>query len=316
MIIKSVKHKGDTVSLKTSEGSLSFHCENELALSELEGFSVETLEDVLKLPHELHYPLLQLHEKQWKLIKDTKKIPRPLTVVLRKEKGIKEFMLVSYDAKSFSDAFSANEKISKVFYKKLSKEGFSVKKGAVKDDVDDREILLLLKESISEVDDDYAFTVHIGLGVYSHEGGKYVYSSKSLEEKDHVDFLADLVKHYGVSYLEAPFYETHLKSYEALKKKVFKNCLVSYSSKIQEFTVALFEKVFSAALLNYVSFVDLKENLDSFLEHNIVTVVDTSLENVNAVLGLEIVLAKFDLEGSKDLVKYLKKAEVSLREGN
>ena len=315
MIIKSLKHKGSTVKISTDQGSCSFETSSSLSFENLEHYEINTLDDLLKLPHELHLPLLGLHEKKWKLIKNTTKIPRPLVVVLEKSVGIREFLLVSYDAKSFSDSYEAIEDACSLFYKKLKRAGYTVKDGVLLDNsVEEKDLLMLLKESVEAVLSEYSFTLRLGVAFHNYNDGRYVYANRSFDDDGQVSFVRDLVRAYDIGYVEAPFYETQLQHYKKLKEDIFQNCLVCYTSKIKEFTVGLFEECFSAVLLNYHLLSDFRDNIEAFREHDVVTAAPASLRSLFVLLGYEIVLARF-LFGDRNLVKSFKKAEISLREG-
>ena len=115
----------------------------------------------------LEFALLKALSKGrvWRFLnKDAKQIPRPLGNIIGGGKHIKgskvdiqEFLLISFDAKDFSQARKANEKIHSLAYDKLKElkigfDGRMTYEGALSPNLNNLEILDILTELVNKIE--------------------------------------------------------------------------------------------------------------------------------------------------------------------
>src|SRR3989344_5205145 len=165
----------------------------------------------------------------WKIInKDAKQIPRPMCLILKKNKGIKEFYLISLNAKNFDGAVSASIDVSSIVEKKLN----NIKK----DYVDDEDLLDIIKEAIDKVFQDIDFELRICIGYGDSSSDNYLYSNKTLNEQEQLEYVKKLINKYELFYVENPFYEGKFEFYIKLTNEMKNKCLICLKSRINEYT--------------------------------------------------------------------------------
>src|SRR3989344_5815789 len=160
--------------------------------------------------------------------KDAKQIPRPMCLILKKNKGIKEFYLISLNAKNFDGAVSASRDVSSIVEKKLN----NIKK----DDVDDEDLLDIIKEAIDKVFQDIDFELRICIGYGDSSSDNYLYSNKTLNEQEQLEYVKKLINKYELFYVENPFHEGKFESYIKLTNEMKNKCLICLKSRINEYT--------------------------------------------------------------------------------
>ncbi|MDP7260683.1 MAG: enolase C-terminal domain-like protein, partial [archaeon] len=168
-------------------------------------------------------------------------LPRPVGNVIgggvHSGKGspeIQEFLCIPTGAPSFSEASFANSLVHKKAGEKLAS---SIKdftrgrndEGAWAPKITTDSALQVLSESCQEVSADLGFEIHPGLDVAASEfysDGKYSYGHKELSPEEQANYMAELVEHFGIFYLEDPMQEDDFDGFSELVKSVGKKCLV------------------------------------------------------------------------------------------
>ncbi|HIK01867.1 TPA: phosphopyruvate hydratase [archaeon] len=168
-------------------------------------------------------------------------LPRPVGNIIgggvHSGKGspeIQEFLCIPSGAPSFSEAALANSLVHKKAGEKLSS---SIKdftrgrndEGAWAPKITIDSALQILTESCQEVSADLGFEIHPGLDVAASEfynNGNYSYGHKELSPEDQSNYMAELVEHYNIFYLEDPMYEEDFDGFAGLLEKIGKKCLV------------------------------------------------------------------------------------------
>lgn len=137
-----------------------------------------------------------------------------------------EFLLMPKKAKTTREAFETVRELHKEIGVLLKKNKMLAGKnleGAWKARLDDLKTLDL----VSDVAEDFGAKVGLDIAASSFwDGKRYVWMGKELTREQQIDFLANLVKQYRISYLEDPFQEEDFESFSELTKAVGKRCLV------------------------------------------------------------------------------------------
>jgi len=222
----------------------------------------------------------------WKIInKDAKQIPRPMCLILKKNKGIKEFYLISLNAKNFDGAVSASRDVSSIVEKKLN----NIKK----DDVDDEDLLDIIKEAIDKVFQDIDFELRICIGYGDSSSDNYLYSNKTLNEQEQLEYVKKLINKYELFYVENPFHEGKFESYIKLTNEMKNKCLICLKSRINEYTESVDKHALNAAVINYDNFKQFNFDVKSFKENNINIIADPDINLINIFVGFNIPIIKF-----------------------
>jgi enolase len=154
-----------------------------------------------------------------------------------KSPDFQEFLSLSHGAESFSEAASANIQVHGEVESMLEKKdklfgGGRSDEGAWVANIDDAGALEILSEACETVSSKMGFECGLGLDIagsslWNAKEKKYDYKreGKKRDPADQIDFVADIVKKYHLSYVEDPFHEEDYESFAELTRKV-KNCLV------------------------------------------------------------------------------------------
>jgi enolase len=171
----------------------------------------------------------------------------------RKKPDFQEFLIYVEHCKKFS----SRVKINKLVYDYLKKaitardekfKGERNDEGAWRTNLSNIEVLDLIYEAVKDLSKKTGYTIRIGIDVAAssfYKNGFYCYKNYArnnrnvkLNKKEHIEFLAHLVKKYRIGYLEDPVDEEHFYDFKELKGLV-KNCLIVGD----DLTVTSFERV-------------------------------------------------------------------------
>ncbi len=199
--------------IQTEEGLGKVKFDGKIDLNKYKGLEINSFEDFKKIDTKvrdyIELAFLDSIERPWKFInKDAKQLPRPLSVVYKKEKGFSEFLLLALDAKSILKSLWINKKINE----KLKF-----------DEEDDETILMKIQDEIDKIKNLVDFNVRIGINVNGdaiYKDGKYVYSNKVMNADEHYDFLVYLTESYNLVYVEDPFTSEDRESFGKFMKQV------------------------------------------------------------------------------------------------
>ena len=212
---------------------------------QLMDFKIETYQDFIKLKDKLKwldnekYKLLETKlinsiPKFWKFFNPgIRGVPRPMIRVWEKVTGIKEFFVFSLNARDFEAALNANRHIIDNLKNKNLQ------------DLEEEKILMKIREAIDEEHALVDFEIRIGLIFNNFEKGKYQYKNKNLNKEEQLEFVKKLINNYGVCYVENPFSEKDLDSYEKLRELRSKS-LICINSKINNYDKAIDKDAFSS----------------------------------------------------------------------
>jgi enolase len=166
-------------------------------------------------------------------------LPKPLANVIgggRHAIGgtdIQEFLVISM-AKKASDCVFGNARTHRIVGELLKKKlpGHAIGKGdegAWVAALGNEEALALHVEACDRASSELGFKVLPALDMAASEyfrKGKYVYRERSFTPEKHVDFVAGLVKNYGLHLVEDPMDQNDFKSYAALTGAVGSKCII------------------------------------------------------------------------------------------
>lgn len=219
MRIIDIMLDGGYLIIQTEEGLGKVKFDSKIDFKKYKNMEINFFEDFTKIDEKvrdyIQFAFLDSIERPWKFInKDSKQLPRPLSVIYRKEKGFSEFLLLSLDAKSILKSLWINKKISE----KLKF-----------DEDDDETILIKIQNEIDKVKNLVDFDVRIGINVNGdgiYKDGKYIYSNKIMDAGEHYDFLVYLTDKYNLVYVENPFMSEDKESYGKFMKQTKHTTLV------------------------------------------------------------------------------------------
>jgi len=223
----------------------------------LEGKELNNIQDLQKiseqiikidpnLEKQILLGIINSSDTGWKLINtNIKNIPRPMSLIYKKDKGIKEFYLTSLNASNFDGVIAASRDVATLLEKKLSN---------LNKTLNDDELLGLIKEFVDKIFEDIEFELRICVNFSNYSNNKYIYNDKELDEKDQIDYVKNLIKIHDLFYIENPFYEGNLDSYKKLSENFRDKSLICLNSKINEYTEGVDKNCFNAVVLNYNNF--------------------------------------------------------------
>ncbi len=215
----------------------------------LKGLKIESFEDLRKIEKllpiiyanpmiALEFAVLKAASKNnvWHFLNPSaNNVPMPLGNVVgggahikgSVKPDIQEFLLLP-KTPHFKDAKFVNEYVHRLVGKKLGTKKMT-DEGAWAPKLDTTSILDIVKEVAECVEKETGVRIRLGLDVAASElyaNGRYKYSNyskdvskKSLSRKEQVSFMESLVKKYGLSYVEDPFYENDFESFKDLKDR-------------------------------------------------------------------------------------------------
>ncbi len=304
MIIQNVKLNkrlffSDRVVITTDKNKISFEAEwddsfvNEID-KKLKNFKIEsgndfiTLREKLKELNEEKYFLIENAifksiKNPWRFFNSAAfQVPRPVSVVYKKDTGIREYMVFSLNAKNFLVALDANRHVADRLKKKLENS----------ENPDEKDILIAVKEAADEEHGLIDFELRLGVVFDNYKNGKYIYSGKSLSPEEQLDFVSNLVEKYNLVYAENPFFEGDLKMYKKLTDRFRKKGIICMNSKINDYTKGADKKAFNGAVLKFENLASMKMDADNLREEKINIIVDGAEDAMDAAVGLGIPLVK------------------------
>jgi enolase len=184
----------------------------------------------------------------WQVINPkSKNLPRPLGNAVgggahagSNSIDIQEFLLLSLDSSTYSEALDANCKVHKIVKKRLQEldnsfTGGKTDEGAWCPNISNLEVLDMLSKVAKEVSKEFGFKIRLGLDMASSElfeNGKYIYNkfskdvpNKILTRSEQINFVIDLIKKYDLCYVEDPLNEDDFEGFAEIKKKA-SDCLI------------------------------------------------------------------------------------------
>jgi len=189
----------------------------------------------------LEFALLKAlsHGKVWKLFNEhPKRLPRPLGNCVGGGKHVKgankptlqEFLLLSLDARDFEKSVEANKGIYQVMKEKLKNYSLVLNdENAISPDLDDVAILNIMKSVTEESSLDWGFNVKLGLDMAAssfYEKGNYNYKGKKISRENQIKFVKELIKRFGLVYVEDPLEQNDFKGFVELKAECGDKCFI------------------------------------------------------------------------------------------
>lgn len=205
---------------KTSSNKIAIQRFNKIKNKLIDEKNIDNI--ISKLPANISTPL---SIAAWKAnAKYSNQFPYPLGNVIGGgahggKTSIQEFLVCPLKAKTIKEAVETNKKIHTVIGKAL-KTGKNYE-GAWKAKHDEFMTLDVLCKVAEQCG------ARVGVDVAATQlwkNKKYNYSFYKFGEKEHIDFILDLIKTYKLFYVEDPFHENDFSSFRELKKKT--KCLV------------------------------------------------------------------------------------------
>jgi enolase len=165
-----------------------------------------------------------------------KELPYPLGNVIgggahaEGSTNIQEFLVIPAGAKTFFEAQRANTMVHRKLKEEFKKRGIFAAKGdegAWAARISDKEAFEMLSGAISAVEDEMQVKMRMGIDVAATElwnGEAYVYRDRKLTQEEQISYIAELVDHYDLLYVEDPLHENDFDGFAELTKQV--NCMI------------------------------------------------------------------------------------------
>jgi enolase len=272
---------------------------------------------------------------QFLLGKRKKVMPRPLGNVIgggmhigqEKKTDYQEFLLLPR-TKHFFDSYFINlqaYKQAKKFITEKDKEwkGILTDENAIASTLPNPQVLDLLQDLKEKVQDKFDVDLELGIDMAATSfwnGAGYIYknfpSRNVMRREEQVNYVADLIKKYGLAYVEDPFYEEDFKSFSKLLNKTRNKCFVcgddltcTNPTRIKK---AIKEKAINAIIIkpNQIgSLIDMQSTLEIAKKHKIVPVIshrsgETFDDTIaDLAVGFQIPIIKTGVLGKERFVK-------------
>jgi enolase len=148
-----------------------------------------------------------------------------------------EYLVIPTGADNIHDAVMANETAHKIVLELIKSKIPNFTKGRNDEggwapQMDNDEALEILVAACIKTSDQVGFTVKSGLDLaatqfWNADKEAYVYKNGVKKTPaEQIDYMEQLVDHFGIFYLEDPFHEADFKSFAELTKRVGNQCLV------------------------------------------------------------------------------------------
>lgn len=242
MIIKYVESKpGFWIFLKDKivvatddgEGSVDGRLEEPVVAelnSKLKDYNVFSSEDFInlkKLCNEnygiIEKCLINASKRFWAVLsEDASVIPRPMSMVLKKSSGIREFYVISLDCMDFSHGVYVNDRIIDYVKSKLYNMDIKADEKGSYHNLEDSKVFAVLQEAIKEIAKGITFNVRVAVNF------KGDYSGRTLEE--HFKYLVGLVFGENILFAINPLNIKEPNHYRRLKEKVMGDCYLAVTS--------------------------------------------------------------------------------------
>lgn len=302
MIIKEIKLRerlffGDEIVVVTDKDKFSFKAEWDENFvkklnEQLNGFKLQSSKDfsslrerLKNLDDEKYFILENAIAKNvnnlWSYFNPSpNSVPRLMSIVIRKNKGIKEFIVFSLNSRTFLGALEANRHVADRLRKQIRD----------LDNMKEEDILMILKEAVDKEHEIVDFELRIGVVFNNYENGKYVYSDRSFGDKDQFDFVSKLVKKYSVAYVENPFHEKS-DMYKKLVNLYRKSCLICMNPKI-EYGKKIDKDDFNTAFVKFKNLAAFSSDVNYLKGKKFNIITNGRLDAMDAAFGLGIPLVK------------------------
>jgi hypothetical protein len=201
----------------------------------LKDYNVASKEDWIKIQEIcgeswdiLQEAFFKSSKKLWQSFnKDANQLPRPLSLIAKKDTGIKEFYVLSLNSPDFTQALYVNERIDGMVRLKLEKQGINPKADGLYYNVDDAKIIDAMKEAITEVSKGVLFAIKIAVNFSNFENGKYKYLNGEKTPQEQLDYVKGLIYESNLIAVINPFDINDKNNYSKLKEKVAGECLIT-----------------------------------------------------------------------------------------
>ncbi|MBI2670395.1 hypothetical protein HYX18_00215 [Candidatus Woesearchaeota archaeon] len=238
----------------------------------------------------------------WKFINPAiKTIPRPLGIIfgrsdIKQSCDFKQILIFSLENNNFNKAIEANSRVHELLEREIKKYDKDFKgeinlQGALVANISNFDILDIISRVCKQVSDEFKFNLNIGINFDSdsiHNDDHYHYKNfsgsekeKSLNKKEQIAYIINLVKRYNLFYIEDPLEKDNFNGYKQLKKKV--NCLIIgnklINSKIENLNLAIKDNCINAFVLklnDIGSLMEAKSLIDLANKNNIRLIAETS----------------------------------------
>ncbi len=330
MKIKTIKYergfifKKDELTVISDEGKgrIKFKNKNTIKqLGQFKGLEVNSLNDLQKIDESIKnidnellsvvsLTILNSAKYPWAIIdKNAKQIPRPIISIFKKNKGIREFFILSLDANNFEAVINSGIEVQNILIKKLS----GIKRSS-DEELKEEDVLDNLKESVDEIFKDVNFDIRIGIRFDNFEGEYYVYHGKNFGKEEQYKYVNNLIGLYQLLYVENPFIENDTEEYKKLFNRYSSKCLITLNSKINEYTKAVNESLCNSIILRFLDLTDFKSNVDYFKDNKINIIGECKKELVNLLVGLNINLVKVDDLGNQENIQMFSETAEKIRD--
>jgi len=145
---------------------------------------------------------------------------------------IQEFLVIPTGASCADEAVFANAAVHKKVKEFLIKEGKGCGKGdegAWAPRISDTAAFDLLAQAVDAVSDELKFSISMGIDVAATEmwdGSTYGYTDIKRSAEDQIAYIAELVDHYGLVYVEDPLYEEDFEGFAEITRQVGDRCMI------------------------------------------------------------------------------------------
>lgn len=146
--------------------------------------------------------------------------------------SIQEFLVVPTGACGATEGVFVNAAVHKTVKKILQEQGRLSGKGdegAWAPAISDAEAFEIIAEAINTVSDETNVEVRMGIDVAASEmwnGEHYRYKDAVRSREDQIAYMADLVDHYNLIYIEDPLFEEDFEAFADLTEQVGDRCLI------------------------------------------------------------------------------------------
>jgi enolase len=146
--------------------------------------------------------------------------------------SIQEFLVVPTGACGATEGVFVNAAVHKTVKKILQEQGRLSGKGdegAWAPAISDIEAFEIIAEAINTVSDETNVEVRMGIDVAASEmwnGEHYRYKDAVRSREDQIAYMADLVDHYNLIYIEDPLFEEDFEAFADLTEQVGDRCLI------------------------------------------------------------------------------------------
>lgn len=239
MIIKFIENRNgfwifskDKVTVVTDEGEGSVSGQLLESIikdlnEKLKDFNIASKEDFVRLKEickdnykVIEECLINSSRKFWfSLNSNANMIPRPMSLILKKDSGIRAFYTLSLDCGDFHQASMINQRIFEMIEAKLNKEGFKMGDGGFYHGLDDKKVFDILRETLKEVSQGITFNIRICVNLKNSKGEN--------NRENMIEYITGLVFNDNALIAINPLNLSELNNYEKLKSKVIGDCYIA-----------------------------------------------------------------------------------------